>query len=1502
MGFDFTEKQKKVLNARHHNVLVSAAAGSGKTAVLVERIIRMITEPSTDQEGKEYPPLDIDRLLVVTFTRAAAAQMRERIAKAISDKLLEHPGDRHLQKQETLLHHAQITTIDSFCTFLLRNNFSDIDLDPGFRQMDETEATLLRNDVMQAYLDACYEKHDPDFEACVEYFCTGTNDKELEDLIFQLHSASDSHPDPAAWLNERRSDYEVTDADDLLSRDWMLIQLAEAMETLQGIHHAMGAGVTLAELPMGPAAYAATFQKEQEEMFAPFGILDPVKGMQEDERFLRNLADSKRGKTQAAGNMSDTDNVDDKATGNHSENPDMERVRACFDRISQVVNYAFPRMPAIRKTDTSVDPALKDQASDLQKSIKGHVNEIKEALFSIDLDTTIVRMQKAAAPLSSLIDLTLGYREAFQLAKQEKNAIDFSDLERYALQILLDRDEKGAYIPRKAALSYRAFFAEVLIDEYQDSNEVQELLLSTITGEAEGNYSRFMVGDVKQSIYRFRNARPEIFVDKFETYLPEEEARKPLMTERIDLDQNFRSRKQVLDAVNDVFFRVMRREIGGVEYSSYVSLKYGLPYSLPEGMDEADMETEKDPYETEILLVDVSGNKGEVDESTGSAPDASGSKGKSGGVGSGDADEAFGNSDEDTIAALSNKKKEALAIAQEIQRLVGVYPVTDSETHKLRPARYSDIVILLRSGGSWNDAIRDIFEKQGIPIFVDYKAGYFAAEEVREVLQQLRVIDNPMQDIPLYGAMHGYFGQFTEDEIGQIRGYGLWAEKMSRKLNAENAAPMDDKALQQAEDEAMLREEEAAENAENGDVTEPVQTSENKNAHLPLYEALKLYAGEEVEGITLPDDTAELPAEDGKNTGAKNPGEKKGSSSFNMEVNARLREKCQSFLSALRFWRSRAPIMPIHELLEELIDTTGYEDYITALPAGPQRKANLHSLIVKAAAFEQTAYTGLFRFLRYIDAMHQYEVDYGEANVLDEKADVVRLMTIHKSKGLEFPICFVAGLEGKFAFKGKDASGHLICDTDLGLGIDYVDTTLRARVDTLRKNVVAARIRRNSLGEELRILYVAMTRAKEKLYLCGFVNDAEKYHGKIAAALSEVTDEVISDQKLHLEPGQDYALPHLPVGVLSGVGNFLDLIELSRIPASRMTERVIGISDMTLNEVENQMSLGTRMETLDLMRNKPVTELPVPSLVEELTERFSFRYPHADLESLYTKCSVSDIKHAAIDALNHGGMALGSSGAAVGGAAGDAGTVDFDEEAYALFPDHSRDPYLPRFITSPEEMPGYQKKEEKQAAPVKAQPHVLRGAERGTAIHRGCELIDYVKWPDPSAVSAEEFMAFVRSQVDAGFIPKEYETVLTPSLFTPFLQSDVAARMAAAAQNSMLRREQPFVHGIPASRMNHLHGEEHNFPDSETILVQGIIDAFFIEEDSEDHKPQGENPSGKHIVVVDYKTDNVKTAQELIDLYQVQLDYYAEALEAMLGIPVTEKIIYSFRLQQEVQL
>ena len=1263
MGMKFTPEQQRVIELHNSNILVSAAAGSGKTAVLVERIIRMICD------GEH--PADIDRLLIVTFTNAAAAEMRERIAAGIAARLEADPGNEHIQKQSALLHNAQITTIDSFSLFLIRNHFNEIGLDPDFRVADEGEIKLLQQEVLAQLLEDAYAgqfvpEAPEQFHACVEYFCPGGRESVLEQHILNLSRYAGSFPWPAEWLEERKNDYAAGDLDALVHSDYGQYLTERVNRTVEGCLEKLREVKRLCELPDGPYMYGELTDAEVEQL---------------------------------------------------------ERLTSCKDleeQAAKVPTVTFGRLPS--KKDDSVDPAKRELAKAIRNSVKDTLSALSESYFKTPLELAVEQGKACREPLRILLDLVLEFDRRLLAAKQERHLIDFSDMEHYALQILLKREKveetggtgtdhaetKYRIVPSDVAMEYRQYFQEILIDEYQDSNLVQEYLLSAISGEEEGRYNRFMVGDVKQSIYKFRLARPELFLEKYDIYQETGDLC------RIDLAKNFRSRIQVVDAVNDVFSRIMSREIGGIAYDDKAALYPGAVYPAQE-----------DPaYGSELLLIRKP-EKGEREES---------------GTGEQHAEGAGVLVDYDNVRQL-----EALAIAARIKQLKGSLKVMEKSTGELRPVRYSDMVILLRTTSGWDEEFKKILEQQGIPVYITSKTGYFGALEVQELLQFLRVLDNPRQDIPLFGVMQSVFGGFTQEEIAQIRSGG---EGHSRK-------------------------------------------------RMTLYEALKEVA------------QSSRTVEEGEET--------------------ELSFKAKEFLQRIDHYRNLTPYTSIRDLLQRILDDYDYLNYVTALPTGSKRRANVEMLLTKASAFEKTSYFGLFHFIRYMEQLEKYDVDYGEADTLDENADVVRIMSIHKSKGLEFPVVFVSGLSKRFNM--QDANQSLIVDMDLGVAVDYVDSVRRIKNKTLRRAVLSAKMKEDNLAEELRVLYVALTRAREKLILTAVLDKAdEKWE------LAQMT-------------GQE-RLTYLD---FCEAGSYMDFL-LPILPKTGIAVKTLRTEDLAAEELGEQLRMGDRREQLRLIAcgETPLTGDPEENerKLMHLRERFAYQYPHPGLQKLYTKTTVSELKIAAM--------------------------AEKDEAAFHTFEEKEVVPYIP----------GFRREQEK-----------VSGAVRGNAFHRTMELLDFTYLFTESGLftgcpnNYEEYRRgldknrlqnrleeFLQRETISLRLTEEYAKAVSLPKILNFLEQELAYRMWRAQEQGLLYREQPFVLGIDAKRL------DPNLPEGEKVLIQGIIDVFFIED--------GE------IVLLDYKTDVIDSLEALWNRYNVQIQYYEEALTKLMQMPVKERILYSFYLEK----
>ena len=1266
---EFTSQQQKVIDTRDRNILVSAAAGSGKTAVLVERILALI------KDGPE--PVDIDRLLVVTFTRAAAAQMRERIGAALRRWSAEEGHDpmlaAHMARQETLLHNAQITTIDSFCAYLIRNHFAEAGIDPSVRVMPETERGILFGDVLSGLIEEAYAAGDPEIRLCADYFCQGLADSELEKLLTDLYNAADSHPYPIPYLEERGRDYDPQEGIRPVDRyllDLGRERLRDSAETFEELRqNALASG--------GPYPYADVLLKDEDACRQAADMLD---------HRLREAA------PQTAAELAGL-------------------IRDAYDAADSGL---APKLPVIRSSQyPDVEEFLKKQVQDARKNVIKGIRDFRDGFLTADAEAQVERDRLCADAVRAVAHMAIRFRQAFDEKKKARNAVDFGDMEHLALQILVQDGEAT-----ETARMYRRLYDEIMIDEYQDSNMVQELLLRTISGTDDGHFNRFMVGDVKQSIYRFRQARPEIFIEKAAVYQPDGDTRV-----RIDLDRNFRSRRQVLDTVNTLFARLMRHEIGGIDYDESQFLNRGMDF--PEGDDPA-------AYDTELILIDT-----EADRDLDPSASAEEEEGRDGG--------------EQPAARMTAAEREAAAIGARILEMIGQRFMISDGDGGMRPVRYADMAVLLRSDGGWNDVFRSVFEEMHIPVYVQSGSGYFGTQEIRDVIQLLKIIDNPLQDIPFYGAMRSYFGGFTEEDAAWVRIIG--------------------RQLRTAEDSAKEKEQDL------------------------LYHQMQRI---------VQDGNAE-------NMGARWPA---------------LADRCRQFMQSLDEYRRMAVYLDMESLLNRIIDGTGYLNYCTALPSGAARRANLMMLVRRAAEFETTQYSGLFRFLQYIEQMQTYQIDMGEAGLFDERSDAVRILTIHKSKGLEYPVCFVAGL-GR-GMNSRDASQSLVIDSDLGLGIDAVDLGRRVKYPTLRKQVIAEKIRRDTMGEELRVLYVAMTRAREKLILCGSVKEAPRY----AASASEETG------SRPLSPGAQEAgrkAAPLRTSEIRASRSFAELILKARAAALKDGEpdpvRIRVASDAGLSDAgsESMERAAGRRRALDMAAAAYLAEgekaLPDPAFAARLTDRFAFRYAYGALSELYTKTTVSELKKAAM----------------------------------------------------------YRLEEDENEAGERTVPVVkgeYLGADYGTAVHRVMELMDERIFGMDGECRIEDVTGWIRALREEGKISADEFALIRPDALLPFFHTKLFRRMCEAYHDARLFREQPFVMNVPASRLNE------TFPEEETVLVQGIIDAFFLEEDG--------------IILLDYKTDTVGEEKTLQDRYAIQLEYYASALERLFRRPVRERLIYSFCLDRVI--
>ena len=1225
MGVTWTQEQQKVIDLRNRNILVSAAAGSGKTAVLVERIITMLT--------KDEPPVDVDRLLIVTFTEAAAAEMKERIRLAIEKKLMEYPDNEHLKQQATLIHNAQITTIHSFCLSVIRDHFHAIDIDPGFRIGEEGELKLLRHDVLEEVLEEKYQEGSKRFLDFASGYSTGRNDKKIEDLILKIYEFSRSYPDSDAWLDSCVKAYEIEDLEAFEESNVIKKILQVVQKNLEDAKALVEFAMQTALSIDGPAAYEAALEKD-------LIVIE-----------------------------------------------DLQSARTYRQQSEAFANVKWARLPVNK--DKTVSEEKITQVKKLREMVKGVVKNIAAQYFYETPEAMIEDMNLCAPAMEELADLVRLFGSRFEEKKRSQNMIDFSDMEQYALRILTQKTEKG-FVPSPVALEYQKQYQEIMIDEYQDSNLIQEAILTSVSTCRSGRYNIFMVGDVKQSIYRFRLSKPELFLEKFYTYNIEES-----QTQRIDLHKNFRSRKEVLESVNAIFGRIMTEKLGGIVYDDQAALYPGAEYPENENLN------------TEIYLIDSDldrvKERYQLEENENNA--------------------------EELSKIASEKELEARAIAMRIRELLRTQKVTDKATGELRNAKYSDIVILTRSVKGFADVFTEVLNREGIPTYAGTSEGYFQTQEIGVLLDYLRTLDNRRQDIPLTAVLTSPFCGLDAEELAKIKCF---------------------------------------------------------YPELPFYEAVVRYREDDEERKNEKDEV--------------------------------IRTKISACLEQMDAFRRIVPFTPMHELLWKILEDTGYGDYVAAMSGGQQRKANLEMLIEKARAYESTSYKGLFHFVRYIEQLQKYDVDYGEASIEDEHADTVRVMTIHKSKGLEFPIVIVAGMGKRFNM--QDARSAVALHAGMGVGLDAIDLRLRTKSPSIVKKVIQKEEVLESLGEELRVLYVALTRAKEKLIITGTLPRPEE-------KLEESRMLQRSNQK------------ELSFGELSHAGTYWDWI----LPA------VLGCGEDVPLEVnilhfEDIVKEGLKEETKgvisrSLLEQWDTDRVYEPEMHTVMEEQFGFHYPYEKSSTRKLKFTVTELKKRAYEiAMDH--------------------SLEEEAQEELLYEEPEVTPLIPTFM----------QKEEG-----------LTGAPRGTAYHRIMELLAF-EGPEPDSIEA--VAEWIDGMAASGKIEKEAaECVKAYDIFR-FLETSSGKRMKKAAKSQKLWKEQPFVLGIDAKE---LYPEEE---DGELILVQGIIDAYFEEEDG--------------LVVLDYKTDRVRKAEELVEKYQEQLRYYAKALEQMTGKKVKEKIIYAFSLGKEIRI
>ncbi|MCD8326307.1 MAG: UvrD-helicase domain-containing protein [Lachnospiraceae bacterium] len=1330
MSMTYTPDQQRVIETENKNILVSAAAGSGKTAVLVERIIRKITD-------REHP-LDIDRLLVVTFTNNAAASMRERIGQAIERELEQHPQDVHLQRQAVLVHQALITTLHSFCLYLVRNHFEQIGLEPDFVVADEATVELLSKEVKDDLLERYFAGADPDFLYMVEYLCHTGRETALEDNIDQLYRRAMSMPFPEEWLAERKKDYDFSTLEEFTTRPAGAFLLSHIQGLLASCREGYEAALKIAMEPDGPYVYVDTLEKELE-------YLERLCAMDSLEKLREYL-------------------------------PAME-----FSRLST-------------KKDVIIDPGKREAVKNRRTQMKKNLEKLGADFFGKSPQSMEVENAGAKRALDMLVQVTLDYMHDLDRAKREKGYIDFHDMEHMALQILLKSDGQGGFTLTETAESYRQQFQEVMVDEYQDSNLVQEYLTAAVSRDND----RFMVGDVKQSIYQFRLARPELFMAKYHEYANADEN-----SVRIDLKQNFRSRPQVLEAVNSVFSRTMTMESGGIAYDESAALYPGAEF--PGEGPAAENPAAEFPGEgpaAENPAVQFPGEEGpaaktltEDDISVTADGDYTGpcrAPENARRIRRYDryACECIVSCGE-LPQGLDARQLEAYSAAKKIKELLRSGRVVNESRTGLRPVVLEDIVLLFRSPSLYEEAYREVFARENIPLSFVSGSGYFDAKEVQNLVKFLECVENPLTDIPMYGACISLFGGLTEEDLARVQIYDR--ERIKQEQTGKQEASFET-GVQVEGQEVSIR-------------------TEDRNFWLPEPESLWGKLHDFVMG----------------------------------SPNDPLSPKSQELRDAIQKYRRQAEYCSVEELLRSILNDFHYREQMRLLPDGGKRAANVELLIERAAQFASRGQHGLFSFVNYVKELHRQEIDYGESSV-SEHVQAVRMMSIHKSKGLEFPVVIVGGMAHSYTM--RDRQQLLLIDNDLGLGVDYISPARRSKNKTLQKSALSLKMERDILAEEQRIFYVAMTRAKEKLILCGYKKNGEELFEAGNGGDMSGNGSSMPEGSGGLS-GKGSAMPQ-DSGGLSGSGrimpkekslrhkdgtcllsdilsarSYLDLCLLSHDSDSPIQYQLFTVQDLAENEIVEDAVQAGRKEDLEKLLFETDQKEISESLKTEIMKKntvLEYQYPWMELTRMNGKTSVSELKLAAMEE-ELGGV----------------------EE---MFETERVVPCVPEFIK---------------------QTQGLGGTAVGTAYHRVLELTDFTALPD-SPGAWEQSM---EQMAEKGRLAlQQKECISTEKLFH-FSESSLAERMSRAARAGTLRKEQSFFLGVPAGEM-----------DGELLLIQGIIDAFFEEEDG--------------VVLLDYKTDRVRDGLELADKYHTQMQYYTRAIEQALGKRVKEIILYSFFLGKEV--
>lgn len=1125
--------------------------------------------------------------------------MREKILEAIYKKIEENTEDENLQKQIILLNKASISTIHSFCLDVIKNNFYEIDVSANTRIADDSEILLLQQEVIDDLFEEKYEEEDSNFIKLIKTYTKYNQDEVLKDLILRVYSYIQASPFPEEWLEEQIEKLNIEDGTNFSDTVWGKIITENANQILE------------------------------DSILKLQNIRTKMTRFPELDKFTAKIEDDIDKYTYIQNNLSDWDTA--------------------VEAINTLKNATWIK-------DQKITNDLKDEAKDVRESTKDEFKKVKK-LMNCSSEEAVQDIKYMYPILKMLKDLILEFSQKFYQRKREKNIMDFSDMEHLALKILVKKYENGNIVKSEIAKKYENKFEEIAIDEYQDSNLVQEYILTSVS---RGN-NIFMVGDVKQSIYKFRQARPKLFLDKYDSYKLD-----PVNGEdrKIQLFKNFRSRSNILDFTNLVFEDIMSRELGNIEYNQDEYLNLGANFEEIQNQD----------YKTELEILDLSEENDDIWKT--------------------DEEET-----EEEQEKVEDVVLEARFVARKIKELIdSKYQIIDKKTGR-RDIQYKDIAILLRT----SSGVANVYEKEiselEIPVYSDSSSQYLQSVEIETIMSLLRIINNPMQDIPLVTVMRSPIGNFTDNELIEIR---------------------------------MV----------------------DRNSS--FYEAL------------LKSDL----------------------------------EKAHRFLALLKELREDEEYMTLDEWIWNIYTKTGYMNYVNLMPNGALRVSNLRMLFERAKQYEEASFKGLYNFINFIDKIKFNQEDLKAAKIIGENENVVRIMTIHKSKGLEFPVVILAGVGKQFNF--RDLNGKILLDQDLGMGPQYIDSDRYIEFKTLAKKALAIKAKNEAISEEMRILYVALTRAKEKLIIVGRQKDVNRKMSEKQKLLEIYS--TIDDNKIN-----PYLLQKYKTYL-----DWLELIYLKEGVANTKNLFTVNINkkEKTSVKIENEVEDISEKIIEESNKNNDEQEK------EKIKEILNWQYKHQSIEGIPTKTSVSKLKEKREQ------------------------EIQITQE--------------PKFIN--------------EEAKTK-----LTGAQKGTLIHLCLQ-----KMKETEEYNLEKITELIEELKDKEIITEIEAQNIDKEKLLEYTNSQLWTELKQAKE---IHKEHPFYINIKASRIYNQINKE----DDEEILVQGVIDLFFIDKDDK-------------LILVDYKTDYVQNENELVERYKGQLDLYKEALEQSLDKKVDKMCIYSVYLNKLIEI